>query len=93
MEEKKRNFFKDIWTSIRDFEKYEEFAADKVTDVIKYLLLLTLIFTLIISAIYTYKFHLTITDVKQYISHNIEEIKLSDRKIEYYSRNTSYNRK
>ena len=27
--EKKRNFFQKIWTSIRDFEKYEEFAADK----------------------------------------------------------------
>ena len=80
MEEKNRNFFKDIWTSIRDFEGYEEFAADKVSKAIKYLLLLTLIFTLLISLAYTYKFYLTITDVKQYISQNIEDIKLENRK-------------
>lgn len=80
MEEKKRNFFIDIWTSIRDFEGYEEFAADKVSKAIKYLLLLTLIFTLLISLAYTYKFYLTITDLKQYISQNIEEIKLGNRK-------------
>lgn len=80
MEEEKRNFFKDIWTSIRDFEKYEEFAADKISKAIKYLVLLTLIFTLIISLNYTYKFYLTITDVKQYISENIEDIKLGNRK-------------
>ena len=35
MEENKRNFLKDVWTSIRDFEKYEEFAADKVSKSIK----------------------------------------------------------
>ena len=80
MEEEKRNFFKDIWTSIRDFEKYEEFAADKISKVIKYLVLLTLIFTLIISLNYTYKFYLTLTEVKQYISQNIEDIKLGNRK-------------
>lgn len=80
MEEEKRNFFKDIWTSIRDFEKYEEFAADKISKAIKYLVLLTLIFTLIISLNYTYKFYLTLTDVKQYISQNIEDIKLGNRK-------------
>lgn len=85
MENTKRNFFKDIWTSIRDFEKYEEFAADRVTKAIKYLLLLTLIFTLIISVVYTYKFYLTIKDVKQYVSQNIEEIKLGNRKIRDYS--------
>ena len=81
MEEKKRNFFKDIWTSIRDFEKYEEFAGDRLTKTIKYLILLTLIFVLIISTVYTYKFYITITEVKQYISQNIDDIKLSNRQI------------
>ena len=80
MEEKKRNFFTDIWTSIRDFEKYEEFVADKVTKCIKYLLLLTLIFTLLISFGYTYKFYLTIKDVKEYVSQNIDDIKIGERK-------------
>jgi len=81
MEEKKRNFFKDIWTSIRDFEEYEEFAADKVSKVVKYLLLLTLIFTIAVSGIYTYKFYTISKDVKQYINDNIEEIKFMDGKL------------
>lgn len=80
MEEKKRNFFIDIWTSIRDFERYEEFASDKVSKAIKYLLLFTLIFTLIISSMYTYKFYTSIKNIKTYISQNIEDIKLGNRK-------------
>ena len=81
MEEKRRNFFKDIWTSIRDFEEYEEFAADKVSKVLKYLVLLTLIFTLAVSIIYTYKFHLVSNQVKQYIKDNINEISFMDGKL------------
>ncbi len=76
--EKKKGFFKKAWTSIRDFEKYEEFAADKVTSAVSYILILTLIFTLIISIAYTYKFHTMLSDVENYISENIEEIKIEN---------------
>ena len=86
--EKKRNFFQKIWTSIRDFEKYEEFAADKVSSAIKYLALLTLIFTLIISAIYTYKFYTIVDGVKEYISKNIEEVKFEDGKLAVETKET-----
>ena len=84
-EEIKQGFFKSIWTSIRDFEKYEEFAAERVTKAIKYLLLLTLIFVLVITLAYTYKFHLSIQDVKKYVEQNIEEISLIDGKLEIIS--------
>ena len=74
-------FFKKIWTSIKDFEKYEEFAAEKLSKAIKYILLITLIFTTIISIAYTYKFHTVIQDVKEYISANFEELSLKEGKL------------
>lgn len=83
MEVKERNFFKKLWTSIVDFEGYEEFAAGKVTHAIKYLLLITLLFTIVISIAYTYKFYVAIQGVKSYINENIEEIKIEERKIIY----------
>jgi hypothetical protein len=49
MEIKEKNFFKKIWTSITDFEGYEELAAEKLTKTIKYILFITLIFVLIIA--------------------------------------------
>ncbi len=72
------NFFKKIWTSIKDFEKYEEFAAEKLSKAIKYILLITLIFTTIISISYTYKFHTVLQDIKDYINTNFEEISLKE---------------
>jgi len=80
-EETKQGFFINIWTSIKDFEKYEEFAADKVSRTIKYLLLLTLIFVFAITIAYTYRFHLYIQDVKSYVENNIEELSLIDGKL------------
>lgn len=77
---KKIKFFQRIWTSIKDFEKYEEFAADKVSKAVIYICLLTLIFTLVIATTYTYKFHSILSDAKEYINHNIEEITLQERK-------------
>lgn len=79
--EKKQGFFKNVWTSIRDFEKYEEFAADKVVSAIKYILILTLIFTLAITLTYTIKFYDILNSAKEYISQNVEEMKLEDGKL------------
>lgn len=80
MEIKEKNFFKKIWTSIRDFEGYEEFAAEKVLKAIKYIVLLTLIFVAIIAISYTYKFYSVVEQAKTYVQENIEDITLRDRK-------------
>lgn len=80
MEVKEKNFFKKVWTSIRDFEGYEEFAAEKISKAIIYLIIITLIFVLIVTLTYTYKFTLGIKDVRNYIENNIEEISIIDRK-------------
>ena len=80
MEIKEKNFFKKIWTSIRDFEGYEEFAAEKVLKAIKYIVLLTLIFVTVIAISYTYKFYSSVESAKNYVQENIEEITLKERK-------------
>ena len=77
---KEKNFFKKIWTSIRDFEVYEEFAAEKVLKAIKYIVLLTLIFVTVIAISYTYKFYSSVESAKNYVQENIEEITLKERK-------------
>lgn len=74
------NFLKKVWTSIRDFEKYEEFAAGKVSKAIKYMILLTIIFAVVIAINFTYKFYKITVDVKNYVQDNIEEISLKERK-------------
>ena len=102
MEIKEKNFLKKVWTSIRDFEGYEEFAAGKITKAIQYMLILTSIFVVVIVAIYTYKFNLGIQEVRNYVDQNIEQIKYENRKTRNIIRrsniyrrrkqhNTSYN--
>lgn len=79
---KEKNFFKKVWTSIKDFEGYESFAAEKVWKAIKYILLLTLIFTIFIVSAYTYKFYLSVDNVREYIYQNVEDINLKSGKLE-----------
>ncbi|MCI8519627.1 MAG: DUF1189 domain-containing protein [Clostridia bacterium] len=82
MEEEKKNFFVNFWTSITDFEKYEEFAAEKTSKAIKYLVLLTLILTIVVGGMYTYKCYSLIKTVENYVNENIEEIKLGNGLLE-----------
>ena len=55
MELKERNFFQKVWTSIKDFEGYQEFAAESLTKSIAYIMIFTLIFAILIAIPYTYK--------------------------------------
>ncbi len=82
MEEiKDKNFFKKIWTSIVDFESYEEYAAENISRAIKYIFLFTLLFVIIVSLAYTYKFYLVIEDIKSYVDNNTQNISLIDGKL------------
>lgn len=78
MEEEKKNFFVNFWTSITDFEKYEEFAAEKTSKAIKYLILLTLILAIVVGGMYTYKCYSLVKTVENYINENVEEIRLEN---------------
>lgn len=74
MEEKKYSFFKKIKISIFDFEGYKDLAAEKISRTIGYIALLVLIFGIVISFAYTFKFLQIINEVKNYINSQISEI-------------------
>lgn len=52
---KKTNIFKSVFKSIKDLDKYEDFALELPKDAFKYLLKLALLFTLIVTIFYSYK--------------------------------------
>jgi len=52
---KKTNFFKQALKSVKDLDKYEDFAEEQPRVAFKYLLKLILIFTVIVTAFYSYK--------------------------------------
>ena len=52
---KKTNFFKQAYKSVKDLDKYEDFAAEQPKVAFKYLLKLILLLTIIVAAFYTYK--------------------------------------
>jgi len=51
----KTNFFKQAFKSVKDLDKYEDFAGEQPKVAFKYLLKLVLVFTIIVTAFYSYK--------------------------------------
>lgn len=60
---KKTNFFKEALKSIKDLDKYEDFAVELPKNTFKYLLKLVLIFCIIICLFYTYKIVQNISNI------------------------------
>lgn len=60
---KKTNFFKEAFKSIKDLDKYEDFALEVPGKAFKYLLKLILVFAIIISIFYTYKIVNNMNDI------------------------------
>lgn len=54
-ETKKEGFFRKVIKSVKDFDKYEDFAIEKPGESFKYLIKLIALFCAIISIVYTYK--------------------------------------
>lgn len=76
--EYKLTFWKKLKFSIMDFEKYQDLAAEKILKTIAYITILMLVFALVATGIYTYKFTVTIGNIRQYIDTNIETITFGD---------------
>lgn len=74
MKEEKLSFFKKIKMSIFDFDGYQELAAEKISRTIGYIVLLMLIFSIIVGAIYVFKFVQGVNATKGYIENEISEI-------------------
>lgn len=73
-EENKMNFFNRIITSIKDFDKYSIFAAEKTGKAICYLALIILIFSIVIGGVFTYKFSVSINKGIGYFKNYITEV-------------------
>lgn len=74
MKEEKLSFFKKIKMSIFDFDGYQELAAEKISRTIGYIVLLMLIFSIIVGAIYVFKFVQGTNATREYIENEISEI-------------------
>ena len=71
---KNMNFFNRIITSIKDFEKYAIFATERTRKATCYLALLILIFSVVISSIFTYKFSISVNNAIEYFKSDIKEV-------------------
>ncbi len=65
MENKKMSFFKRIKNAVTNFESYSDFAIEKLSVAIKYIAKLTLIFSIIMAILFSYKFSEFINDEEQ----------------------------
>ena len=60
---KKTNFFKDVLKSIKDLDKYEDYALELPKNAFKYLFKLVLLFSAIICVCYTYQIVQNMNDI------------------------------
>lgn len=74
MEKEKFSFFKKIKTSVFDFDGYQNLAAEKVGKTLAYIAILMLIFSIIVSAIYTFQIYNLVNNTRKYIDSEIEEV-------------------
>ena len=75
---KKMGFIKRVIISIKDFEKYIEFAIEKTTTAIGYLAKLIVIFAIIVSATFTYHFVKEIQSGVKYFKEELPDLSYQD---------------
>lgn len=68
---KKTNFFKDVLKSIKDLDKYEDYALELPKKAFKYLLKLVLLFSAIICVCYTYQIVQNMNDIYENFKNTI----------------------
>ena len=81
MEEQKISFWKRICISVKNVEKYQILAGESIKKSIVYLLKIMIIFSLVVSLALTIKFGNVVTNLKNFIEQNIEEINYKDNKL------------
>lgn len=75
---KKEGFFKVFIKSIKDFDKYEDFALDSIGKTTVYLFKLIAIFTVIVSILTTYRFSKALNKIEEYYNDNISQLSYKD---------------
>ena len=76
MQNENIGFFKKVIMSVKDFDKYLIFATEKISQALKYLLKIMIIFSAIISIGFTYLFYVIVQDGVKYFDNNIQSIEL-----------------
>ena len=84
-EKKKTNFFKEALKSIKDLDKYEDFALEKPGTAFKYFLKMLLIFCIIISIFYTYKIVDNMKDIYSNMQNKLPEFSYSQGELKFNS--------
>ncbi len=83
---KKMNFFERVITSIKDFDKYQIFAVERLGIAIKYLVKIVLIFSLVAAITFTVKFVNYINEGIKYFEENISEVTYKEGQLSVNSR-------
>ncbi len=80
---RKMNFFVRVYKSITNFDTYTQFMTEPISKAIKYLAILVLIFSIIVTAIYIGSFKSKISEGIEYLNKNIENINFNNKTFSY----------
>lgn len=72
------SFFKDIIKSVKDFDKYEDFALESVKKSIVYILKIIAIFALVVTIVSIYQFSKGVNQAINYFNENISNLDYAD---------------
>lgn len=79
--EKTSSFGKEVVASIKDFEKYQDFAIQKTGNAIRYLLILMLLFVIVVVASYTYKISQIVENAVVALKNDMPEFYYQDKEL------------
>lgn len=77
MSKEKNNFFIETIKSIKDLDKYEDFAVEKPSKAFKYLLKIVVFFSIIISLFYTFNITKSMSNIYEKVRNNLPEFSYS----------------
>lgn len=87
---KKMNFFKSFWYAITNFEKYKEFAYLKTSEVIKYIAILLVLFSLLITVALAVPVLNTVNSGINYFEKEFPDLNYSEGKLVVDSKEPIY---
>lgn len=80
---RKMNFFVRVYKSITNFDTYTQFASEPISRAIKYIIVLVLIFSIIVTIFYVSSFKSKISDGILYLKENVEDISFNNKMLSY----------
>lgn len=81
----KTNFWKDIFKSIKDLDKYEDFALEAPKKAMKYFLKLLLVFCMVIAIFYTYRIVQNLNDMYSNLKEVLPDFQYENGELHVFS--------